>query len=134
MSYTLECEAGEDFLKVVVRGEWPVNNPKLVLSDVYSRWRKAGLHSLLVDVRGLSSSNTVLDDYQVVMAAYEIGLHQVRRIAILDKETRRRDNEFMETVALNEGIRTKFFHNEQEDEAIAWIEGVQLTPLPVKDR
>ncbi len=76
------------------------------------------LRSFLLDVRGATNPNSLVEDIQYIQGMTDSGLPRATRIAILTS-TRDTSYNFMETAAQNRGLTMRRFM--QEEEAVTWL-------------
>ena len=86
---------------------------------VFSIW-KQNQKPLLMDIRDMEDSPSILGDYLGVERLADAGFRQLGRIAVLDNQERHDADDFFETTALNRGLQFRFFYAD-EKEAIAWL-------------
>ena len=121
MSYELTCDWAEDCLRIRVDGEWPASNPKDIIAEIYDLWvTHSGKRGLLLDIRNMQDTPTVLGDYQHAALFAEAGFIQIGQIAVLDNSNRKEANNFFESTAFNRGQRFRFFYVD-EQQALNWI-------------
>jgi hypothetical protein len=120
MSYKLTCSSAEDYVNILVDGTWPAERPEEIIVDMYNLWAKHHQRNLLIDVRNMEETPSVVRDYHNVSHFAEANFHRIRRIAVLDNLNRQKANDFFETTAANRGLRFRFFYAD-EQEAISWL-------------
>jgi len=74
----------------------------------------------MIDLRQMTTSVSVLADYQAAEFFYQERFSQIEKIAIIESKEYQLSNDFFETTAFNRGLRFKFFYHE-ESEAIEWL-------------
>ena len=120
MSYELTCAVFERYVRILVDGVWPSDNPRRILVGIYDAWAKHRERALLIDLRQMRDIPTVIGDYETAEFFGNAGFREIGRIAVLDTMDREKANKFLETAALNRGISIRFFYA-SEKEAINWI-------------
>ncbi len=120
MSYELTCVVFEGYVRISVDGFWPSDEPRRIIVDIYEAWAKDRERALLLDVRHMSDIPTVISDYDTAELLENVGLREIGPIAVLDTLDREKANKFLETTALNRGLRIQFFYA-SEQEAINWL-------------
>ena len=120
MSYVLTCPSTEGYLRIRVSGIWPSRKPEDIIADIHNLWTEHQDQPLMIDIRSMEGSPSVLSDYENAKRFADTGFYLIRRIAVLDNVQRREANNFFETTTHNRGMRFRFFYTE-EQEAISWL-------------
>ena len=116
MSYTLTCLSEDGYLRINVDGE----KQEDLIIELFYLWDKHQSQLLLIDIRSLKDTPSVVGDYYDAKCFADVGFTRVRQIAILDTPDRHKSNHFFETTANNRGLTVRFFYAE-EHEAINWL-------------
>ena len=120
MSYDLTCVVFEGYVRILVDGVWPSDDPRRILVDIYDTWAKHRERALLLDLRHMRDFPTVFGDYKTVDLFVNVGFGEIGPIAVLDTPDREEENKFLETTAFNRGVSFRFFYD-NEQEAINWL-------------
>lgn len=120
MSYKLEIFSDSNYLKVLLKGVFPRIDSEVIIKSIRESLEKHEKSRLLIDLRQMTTSISVLADYQAAEYFYQEKFTQIEKIAVIDREEYRLSNDFFETTAFNRGLKFKFFY-EDESDAIAWL-------------
>ncbi len=128
MSYELSYKNEPDYLHIQATGIRNVENFVAISIDLLTMANKHGYSKILLDMRGTTGGLGTFD-------AYELGTKDLTKlwrtigqpkVSIIDLEANRKRFEFMETVAVNQGVNLRMFTD--VGEAMEWL-GVSKTPV-----
>jgi hypothetical protein len=120
MAYELTVAVFPDYVRVTVVGE-ALPRAAALLRDIFRAWEDSRRELLLIDTTRYRVRPSVTTDYYAVQDALDVGYQRIRRIAVLDLEERRVDNESYETMARNRALTFRFVYSEEE--ALDWLAG-----------
>ena len=120
MSYELTCVVFEGYVRILVDGVWPSDDPRRILVNIYDTWAKHRERALILNLRHMRDFPNVFDDYNTVDDFVNVGFREIGPIAVLDTLDREEANKFFETTAFNRGVTFRFFYD-SEQEAINWL-------------
>lgn len=107
----------------VVRPSITLGLAEAFTRDLSQLGNDTGIARCLIDVRGAKSVAGVHGDYQYAYEKAEsAGLSRNWKIALL-KDGIDRTHDFLKTVMDNAGWTSKYFEDENEHEAVAWLKG-----------
>ena len=128
MSYELSYKHESDYLYVEATGIRTVETLIAVATDFLTEADKHGYRKILVDYRGMTGGLKISDLYTIetknLTELWRTISHP--KVSVIDLEANRERFEFMETVAVNQGVNVHFCSD--ADEAIAWL-GVSSSPV-----
>lgn len=110
----------EDFLCIRIDGKWPSGKPVDFVNSIYKLWEAQAKRKLLIDIRHMDDTPSVLSDFWDAKIFAEAGFCRVGKVSILDNLDRQKMNAFFETTASNRGLQFRFFYDD-EQEALAWL-------------
>lgn len=124
MPYTVTIQNELSHLRIDVSGERKFGKKGedaiSVWSQVAEVCREMDINRILAIFRLSGRASSTMGAFQIVESAKGFGWSEKYRLAIVDtNEESRKDNLFIETVAVNYGYTMKVFDNEQE--AKEWL-------------
>jgi hypothetical protein len=119
MNYNIKFIPYDLYLLIKIEGEWPRNDAERIIDEIRNSYVKHGKKFLLIDIREMTSDESVIGDYMEAKTFFKKEFWKVHKIAVLDNISRKTANEFFETTASNRGLRFKFFYNEKD--SIEWL-------------
>lgn len=126
-TYLLNCSPQAEHVRIRLEGPWPRAELPELLRDIVDLWETHGRLPVLIDLRGMEDSPSVLEDYQHAGQFAEAGFRKLGRVAFLDSEDRRDANEFLETASFNRGLTFGFFYAD-DIRALDWLLSRQDDP------
>ena len=120
MSYLLKKSIYANYLQINVEGTWPWESPANIIEEIFDLSREHKNLALLIDLRKMKSTPSVVSDYFEVEKFAAAGFSKIGFIAVLDILERKESSEFFETTASNRGMNFRFFYSDI-DEAVSWL-------------
>ncbi len=120
MSYRIIKSSMENYLRILIEGEWPEINPRKLMDEIFNTWQNNNMLPLLIDVREMSFNPIATNDYIDVQKFEAAGFIQLGRIAVIDKLDRKFYNDAFESWATLQGLKFKFFYTDEKN-AIKWL-------------
>lgn len=126
MAMQLQTDATGACLLALVTGDFEVGHAIAIQQRLFEAARRAGLSSLLIDVRGLRGTPLVMHRYKLSLSVAEesrklaLALGAGARVAFLGYEPQIAQDHFGEDVAVNRGANMRVFTD--EGEARAWLQ------------
>lgn len=120
MSYHLEIDKRDDYLYINFFGSWTKANGKQILNDIFTSVAESGCKKAFLDFRQseFMEASTLMDYDEATTVAAFSDIKQYKFASVFRPEEVNRFL-FWETVAVNRGIRIKFF--QQEMDALNWL-------------
>jgi hypothetical protein len=108
--FKLGHEIRGDVTVVSVQGTWSADTAIQIFSDVLTAAAGSGKELLLVDVRELVDLTTPEDNAVFADAFPQLANVPLRKIAIVDHEINRANNDMLEASARRQGINARWFY------------------------
>ena len=121
MNRGLIIQTEGDLLRVTYDGLHNREQIDRLIQIAAAECSKQKIKKLLVDLRESEGDLLVMEKFSLARktkVARDLGL----RVAVLDRSERRMSDRFFENVAVNRGVRIRFF--EKEDESRSWLDQV----------
>jgi hypothetical protein len=109
--FQLDHELRGEVLYVAVRGTWSVDTAVQVLADIMSLAAREMRDILLVDVREMVDVTTPEDNAVFADAFPQLATSPLRKIAVVDVEGNRANNDMLEASARRQGINARWFYD-----------------------
>ena len=120
MNYSLKTVNKKDYLQIIFFGTWNRQNGKQIMNDIFSKVTETNNKKVLLDFRqsDYMETSTLMDYDEAITAA---GFPNIIKYKFASLHRPEEVNRFLfwETVAVNRGIRIKFF--KQEKDATEWL-------------
>ena len=122
MSYQLSYRKAPDYLHIEAAGIRTVENFIAISTELLTKTEEHGYKKVLLDMRGVTGGLRIVDLYKVETKHLSQLWRTTGRpqVVVIDWEDNRKRFEFMETVAVNNGVNTRMFTD--VDEATEWLE------------
>ncbi len=129
MSYELSFKHEPDYLYVQATGIRTVETVIAIAIDLLTEADKHGYKKVLVDYRGMTGGLKIIDLYTVETKHLSELWRTTSRsqVAVIDWEDNRERFEFMENVAVNEGVNVHF--GSDVDEVMEWLGVSKSSPI-----
>ena len=119
MSYVIETEIKQFYVKLRVSGKQTLENNKELVSRVIKACTENNIKKALVDIRGLVGQPGIFSDYELASIAAKDALGLIQRVALIYHRGSHEFTSFFETTIRNRGINLLAFLD--EDEALEWL-------------
>ena len=120
MNYHLKTINKKNYLQIIFFGTWNRQNGKQIMNDIFSKVTETNNKKVLLDFRqsDYMETSTLMDYDEAITAA---GFPNIIKYKFASLHRPEEVNRFLfwETVAVNRGIRIKFF--KQEKDATEWL-------------
>jgi uncharacterized protein (UPF0264 family) len=126
MSYTLTMRTETDYLHVEATGIRTRDTVLGVATDCIAACKEHGYRRLLVDVQRMTGRLLTMEVYDLAKKDFpRIRQNLGVRVVIIDLDDNRDRFQFLEDVAVNEGIDLRVFSNAKQ--ALEWLLGPKTT-------
>ncbi|HWA05268.1 MAG TPA: hypothetical protein VG961_01880 [Ignavibacteria bacterium] len=122
MKYVINYHINDDFLKVVLEGEYPVEKFREISADMDKVIDENGISKIMVDLRKFKGRFGVFNGLQEIENFREESKYL--QFAIIDVPENKSNNDFFENASFNRGYKLLFFYDEMEAEQ--WL-GVDIS-------
>ncbi len=122
MKYVINYNINDDFLKVVLEGEYPVEKFREISADMDKVIDENGISKIMVDLRKFKGRFGVFNGLQEIENFREESKYL--QFAIIDVPENKSNNDFFENASFNRGYKLLFFYDEMEAEQ--WL-GVDIS-------
>jgi hypothetical protein len=119
MSYVIETEIKQNYVKLHVSGKQTLENNKELVSRVIEACANNNIRKALVDIRGLVGQPGTFSDYELASIAAKDALGLIQRVALIYRRESHEFTSFFETTIRNRGINLLAFLD--ENEALKWL-------------
>lgn len=120
MKHHIECIPTDDHLYLRIGGIWLRENARDIIKEISNFSEQNPGLPLLIDVCDMKSDVSTFNDFDDVHIFIEMHFRKLGRIAVIDRDNRKKHNEFFETAANNRGLRIRFFYTDRQ-EALSWL-------------
>jgi len=117
MKYKINFQMKNDFLRVELSGNYPLEKFKEISADIDKVIDENDISKVLVDLREFEGRFGVFDGINHIENFREES--KFLQFAILDIPDHKEKNDFFENASFNRGYKLLFFYN--EDEAFKWL-------------
>lgn len=117
MKYKINYQIKNDFLRVELTGNYPLEKFKEISGDIDKVIDENDISKVLVDLREFEGRFGVFDGINHIENFREES--KFLQFAILDTPDHKEKNDFFENASFNRGYKLLFFYN--EDEAFKWL-------------
>ncbi len=117
---TYEYSRREKHIEATFKGELSASKNAGFIRTIKKIWTENGKLPMLLNVSEFELSSNTIDDYNIAKAMEAAAFYELKRIAVLDRLSRKAQNDFLETAASNRGVYIKFFYSNKVG-AIEWI-------------
>lgn len=117
MKYKINYQIKNDFLRVELSGNYPLEKFKEISGDIDKVIDENDISKVLVDLREFEGRFGVFDGINHIENFREES--KFLQFAILDIPDNKEKNDFFENASFNRGYKLLFFYN--EDEAYKWL-------------
>ena len=117
MKYKINYQIKNDFLRVELSGNYPLEKFKEISADIDKVIDENDISKVLVDLREFEGRFGVFDGINHIENFREES--KFLQFAILDIPDHKEKNDFFENASFNRGYKLLFFYN--EDEAFKWL-------------
>ena len=117
MKYKINYQIKNDFLRVELTGNYPLEKFKEISGDIDKVIDENDISKVLVDLREFEGRFGVFDGINHIENFREES--KFLQFAILDIPDHKEKNDFFENASFNRGYKLLFFYN--EDEAFKWL-------------
>ncbi len=117
MKYKINYQIKNDFLRVELSGNYPLEKFKEISGDIDKVIDENDISKVLVDLREFEGRFGVFDGINHIENFREES--KFLQFAILDIPDHKEKNDFFENASFNRGYKLLFFYN--EDEAFKWL-------------
>ena len=117
MKYKINYQIKNDFLRVELSGNYPLEKFKEISADIDKVIDENDVSKVLVDLREFEGRFGVFDGIKHIENFREES--KFLQFAILDIPDHKEKNDFFENASFNRGYKLLFFYN--EDEAFKWL-------------
>lgn len=121
MKYQINYQIRADFLKVELKGEYPVEKFREISADMDRVIDENGISNIMVDLRNFRGRFGVFDGLQEIENFREES--KFLQFAILDVPENKSNNDFFENASFNRGYKLLFFYNEEDAKKWLGVEG-----------
>lgn len=121
MKYQINYQIRADFLKVELKGEYPVEKFREISADMDRVIDENGISNIMVDLRNFRGRFGVFDGLQEIENFREES--KFLQFAILDVPENKPNNDFFENASFNRGYKLLFFYNEEDAKKWLGVEG-----------
>lgn len=121
MKYLINYQIRADFLKVELKGEYPVEKFREISADMDRVIDENGISNIMVDLRNFRGRFGVFDGLQEIENFREES--KFLQFAILDVPENKSNNDFFENASFNRGYKLLFFYNEEDAKKWLGVEG-----------
>lgn len=119
MSYAIETEIEQDYIRLTVSGEQTLENNKELVFRVIETCAENNIWKALVDIRDILGQPGIFSDYELANIAAKEALGLIQRVALIYRQENHEYTSFFETTTRNRGINLLAFLD--EDEALKWL-------------
>ena len=122
MPYKLKTKVQADVLIAIATGLRNLETIVEITKDLKSLCEKHGVTKVLVDTRGLEGHLSTLEGFSLVTKHFKMlrDFRVIRQAAIVDQESSKERQQFIENVAVNRGYNIRFFGS--FGEAREWLQ------------
>ncbi|HMQ80134.1 MAG TPA: hypothetical protein PKE39_13745 [Ignavibacteria bacterium] len=132
MKYTINYHINDDFLKVILDGEYPVEKFREISADMDKVIDENGISRIMVDLRKFSGRFGVFNGLQEIENFREESKYL--QFAIIDVPENKSNNDFFENASFNRGYKLLFFYNVEDAEKWLGVDGnVDFEKVLVKE-
>jgi hypothetical protein len=117
MKYKINYQIKNDFLRVELSGNYPLEKFKEISADIDKVIDENDISKVLVDLRDFEGRFGVFDGINHIENFREES--KFLQFAILDVIEHKEKNDFFENASFNRGYKLLFFYN--ENEAFKWL-------------
>lgn len=121
MKYQINYQIRADFLRVELKGEYPVEKFREISADMDRVIDENGISNIMVDLRNFRGRFGVFDGLQEIENFREES--KFLQFAILDVPENKSNNDFFENASFNRGYKLLFFYNEEDAKKWLGVEG-----------
>ena len=104
MSYVIETEIKQNYVKLHVSGKQTLENNKELVSRVIEACANNNIRKALVDIRGLVGQPGTFSDYELASIAAKDALGLIQRVALIYRRESHEFTSFFETTIRNRAL------------------------------
>lgn len=119
MDYSLESFTRDDYVVIVVTGQYTGENADNFTSDIDKLYVASGKDKILLDMRNTKIITNVFSEFQRFSNVIELETTKASKFAVLSVRENRQMDSFVETANRNRGVNLVMFYDETE--AIKWL-------------
>ncbi len=119
MSYVIETEIKQGYIKFIVSGEQTLENNTELVFHVLEACVENKIKRVLIDIRGIFGQPGVLSDYELANISAKEARGLVQKAALIYRQENHEYTSFFETATRNRGVNLRVFLD--EGEALKWL-------------